>query len=77
MAQALNVVIGFMLTAVVFAMIYKIMPRVRVQWRDVWVGAVVTTALFTMGRLLIGNYIGKSGVASAFGAPGSLIVVFV
>ena len=77
MAQALNVVIGFMLTTVVFAMIYKIMPRVCVQWRDVRVGAVVTTVLFTMGRLLIGNYIGKSGVASAFGAAGSLIVVFV
>ena len=77
LAQVLNVVIGFVLTTVVFAMIYKIMPRVRVQWRDVWVGAVVTALLFTLGRLLIGTYIGKSGIASAFGAAGSLIVVFV
>ncbi len=77
LAQGLNVLIGFVLTTVVFAMIYKIMPRVRVQWRDVWVGAVVTALLFTLGRLVIGTYIGKSGVASAFGAAGSLIVVFV
>ena len=77
LAQVLNVLIGFALTTGVFAMIYKIMPRVRVQWRDVWVGAVVTALLFTLGRLIIGTYIGKSGVASAFGAAGSLIVVFV
>ncbi len=77
LAQVLNVIIGFMLTTGVFAMIYKIMPRVQVQWRDVWVGAIVTALLFTVGRLLIGTYIGKSGVASAFGAAGSLIVVFV
>ncbi len=77
LAQGLNVLIGFVLTTGVFAMIYKIMPRVRVQWRDVWVGAVVTALLFTLGRLIIGTYIGKSGVASAFGAAGSLIVVFV
>ncbi len=77
LAQGLNLSIGFVLTTVVFAMIYKIMPRVQVQWRDVWVGAVVTALLFTVGRLIIGTYIGKSGVASTFGAAGSLIVVFV
>ncbi len=77
LAQLLNMAIGFVLTTGVFAMIYKIMPRVRVQWRDVWVGAIVTALLFTVGRVLIGTYIGKSGVASAFGAAGSLIVVFV
>jgi len=77
MAQVLNVGIGFVLTTGMFAMIYKIMPRVRVEWRDVWVGAIVTALLFTVGRLLIGTYIGESGVASAFGAAGSLIVVFV
>jgi membrane protein len=50
---------------------------VSVQWRDVWIGAVVTALLFTLGRFLIGLYIGKSGIASGFGAAGSLIVVFV
>ena len=60
-----------------FAMIYKIMPRVRVQWRDVWVGAAVTALLFTVGKHLIGLYIGKSSVASGYGAAGSLVVVLV
>lgn len=76
-AQLLNVVLGFVLTTGVFAMIYKIMPRVRVRWYDVWIGAAITALLFTVGRFLIGLYIGKSGVASSFGAAGSLIVIFV
>ncbi len=73
----INVVLGFALTTGVFAMIYKIMPRVQVRWYDVWIGAAVTALLFTLGRFLIGLYIGKSGVASSFGAAGSLIVIFV
>jgi membrane protein len=76
-AQIVNFVIGFLLTAGVFAMIYKIMPRVRVRWHDVWLGAVVTALLFSIGKFLIGLYIGKSGVASGFGAAGSLVVIFV
>ena len=58
-------------------MIYKLMPRVRVAWRDVWLGAAVTAALFTVGKFLIGLYIGRSGVTSAFGAAGSLVIVLV
>ena len=77
MAQVLNFAVGFCMTTGVFAMIYKIMPRVRVQWHDVWIGAAVTALLFTIGRFLIGLYIGKSGVASGFGAAGSLVVIFV
>ncbi|MFT3717628.1 YihY/virulence factor BrkB family protein [Pseudorhodoferax sp.] len=77
LAQLLNVVLGFALTTGVFAMIYKIMPRVQVRWYDVWIGAAVTALLFTVGRFLIGLYIGKSGVASSFGAAGSVIVIFV
>ena len=65
------------MTAGVFAMIYKIMPRVHVKWHDVWLGAVVTALLFSIGKFLIGLYIGKSGVASGFGAAGSLVVIFV
>ena len=75
--QIVNLVVGFGLTTVVFAMIYKMMPRVKVQWHDVWLGALVTSLLFTIGKFLIGLYIGKSGVASGFGAAGSLIVVFI
>ena len=56
-------------------MIYKMIPRVRIVWRDVWVGAAVTAGLFAVGKWLIGLYIGKSSVTSAFGAAGSLVVL--
>ena len=72
-----NLLVGFLMTAGVFAMIYKLMPRVQVRWHDVWLGAVVTAALFSVGKFLIGLYIGKSGVASGFGAAGSLAVIFI
>ena len=74
-AQAVNLGLDFALTTTVFAMIYKLMPRVRVHWHDVWLGALATALLFTLGKFLIGPYIGKAGVASAFGAAGSLVVV--
>ncbi|CAN5497698.1 N/A [soil metagenome] len=77
LAQFVTFVFGFLMTTAIFAMIYKIMPRVHIQWSDVWVGAAVTSVLFNVGRFLIGLYIGKSSVASGFGAAGSLIVVFV
>ena len=77
LANVLNLLLGFALTTAVFAMIYKIMPRVRIHWRDVWVGAAVTSLLFTAGKSLIGLYIGKTGVASGFGAAGSLVVILV
>jgi membrane protein len=75
MAVVCNAIVGFLLVAVTFALIYKIMPRVRVQWRDVWIGAVFTATLFTLGKWLIGLYIGRSGIASGFGAAGSLVVL--
>ncbi|MGB2818894.1 MAG: YihY/virulence factor BrkB family protein [Burkholderiaceae bacterium] len=68
---SLNVVL---LTAV-FAMIYKTMPRASIAWRDVWVGAAVTSVLFITGKVLIGLYIGHSGITTLFGAAASLIVV--
>lgn len=77
LAQGVNIVVGFGLTTAIFAIIYKLMPRVKVEWRDVWVGALVTALLFTIGKVLIGLYIGKSGVASGFGAAGSLVVVLI
>jgi membrane protein len=77
LAQAANFVFSFAMVTAVFAMIYKLMPRVQVQWRDVWVGAGVTALLFAIGKHLIGLYIGKSSVASGYGAAGSLVVVLV
>jgi len=77
LAQVLNFIVSFLLITVLFAMIYKIMPRVRVRWRDVWVGAGVTAMLFTIGKTLISLYIGTSGIASGYGAAGSLVVLLV
>jgi len=77
LAQVLTQLVGLVLTTVGFAMIYKLMPRARVQWRDVWIGAGVTAVLFSVGRFLIGLYIGKSDIASGFGAAGSLVIIFV
>ncbi len=66
---------SFVVVAILFAFIYKTMPTVQIKWGDVWVGAVVTALLFTLGKSLIGLYIGRSGVVSGFGAAGSLVVV--
>jgi membrane protein len=72
-----NVVVSYALTTTVFAMIYKVMPRARVAWADVFIGATVTALLFTIGKTLIGVYIGRSGLTSAFGAAGSLVITMV
>lgn len=77
LAQIVNTVISFIFTTAIFAMIYKLMPRADIHWRDVRIGAAVTALLFTFGKYLIGLYIGKSGVSSGFGAAGSLVVVLV
>ena len=76
-AQVFNFVLGFVLTTTVFALIYKLMPRAKIEWHDVWVGAAVTAVLFTVGKFLISLYIGRSAVASSFGAAGSLAVVMI
>ena len=77
LAQIINSMVSFALTAVVFALIYKLMPRVRLLWSDVALGALATAVLFTLGKVLIGAYIGQSGLASGFGAAGSIIIVLV
>jgi len=75
LVDGLNFLLSLALVTTVFAMIYKGMPRVRVAWRDVWLGAFVTALLFTIGKTLIGLYIGRSGVASVFGAASSVVVL--
>ena len=72
-----NVGVSLAAVTVLFAMIYKILPRVRIGWKDVWIGAAVTAVLFTVGKSLIGLYLGKSAVASGFGAAGSIVVLLV
>jgi membrane protein len=75
LAAVVNALGSFLLVVAMFALIYKIMPRVKVQWRDVWTGALFTATLFSFGKLLIGLYLGRSGVISGFGAAGSLVIV--
>jgi membrane protein len=75
--HTLNFSISFAITTLLFAMIYKLMPRAKIAWRDVWVGAAVTSLLFEAGKLLIGLYLGTTSVASGFGAAGSLVVLLV
>ncbi len=75
--QALNFGISFASTTVLFAMIYKLMPRANIAWRDVWIGAAVTALLFEIGKILIGLYLGKTSVVAGFGAAGSLVVLLV
>jgi membrane protein len=73
--QLLNTAVGFAVTTLLFAVAYRVLPRVKIAWRDVWIGAVVTAALFTGGKYLIGLYLGQAGVDSGFGAAGSLVVI--
>ncbi|HET6675614.1 MAG TPA: YihY/virulence factor BrkB family protein, partial [Nitrospiraceae bacterium] len=75
--QALNLVISFGVITVLFAMMFKLLPDARIAWSDVWVGAAITALLFTLGKFLIGLYLGKSNVASAYGAAGSLVILLV
>jgi membrane protein len=60
---------------VLFAMLYKWLPNVRIAWKDVWIGALITTILFSVGRAAIGLYLGRSAAASAYGAAGTLVVL--
>lgn len=75
--QTLNTIASFAIAALLFAMIYKYLPDVKISWRDVWIGALVTAALFTAGKDLIGLYLGQTAVASAFGAAGSFAVLLI
>jgi membrane protein len=75
LGQGLNSIISFGVITLLFAMIYKVLPDVEIAWGDVWIGAAVTALLFTIGKFLIGLYIGHSAVASSYGAAGALVVV--
>jgi membrane protein len=71
----LDVILSSAMTVLLFAMIYKYVPRESIAWRDVWIGAAVTAFLFAIGKLLIGIYLGRSSFSSVYGAAGSLIVL--
>lgn len=75
LAQVINFLVSFGVVTLLFGLIYKVVPDVKVAWRDVWVGAVVTAFLFTVGKFAIGLYLGNSAPGSTYGAAGSLIVL--
>jgi membrane protein len=75
--EVINFLITFIITSFLFALIYRVIPEVRVEWSDVVIGAIITAALFTGGKFLIGLYLGKAGVGSAYGAAGSLVILLV
>jgi membrane protein len=75
--HGLDFVVSIGAVTLMFALMYKILPRVKIAWRDVWVGSLVTALLFTIGKFLVGLYIGHSKVASGFGAAGSVMVVLI
>jgi membrane protein len=76
-AKVLDFVISLGVITLLFAMIYKFLPDVKIRWGDVWVGAAVTSLLFTVGKFLIGLYLGYSSAASVYGAAGSLAVLLI
>lgn len=75
--QPLASLVSFAVIAVLFAAMFKYMPDTAVSWRDVWIGAVLTAALFELGKFLIGYYVGAQGLESSFGAAASLVVVLI
>jgi membrane protein len=75
--ETVNFIISLAVITGSFALIFKLLPDVHVAWRDVWLGAALTSLFFTLGKFIIGLYLGKSAVASAYGAAGSLVIVVV
>jgi membrane protein len=75
--QVINFVFSLGVVTVLFALIFKYIPDAKIEWRDVWLGAAVTAVLFTIGKFLLGLYIGKAAVGSAYGAAGSIIALVV
>jgi membrane protein len=73
--DAVNVVVSLAVSTVLFALLFRVLPDVELRWRDVWAGALVTAVLFTIGKELIGLYLGRSGTASSYGAAGSVVVL--
>lgn len=75
--QSLNFAISLGVTSLLFALIFKVVPDVDIKLRDVWIGGIATALLFTLGKLAIGLYVGRSSVASPFGAAGSIVALVV
>jgi len=75
--QKLDLVVSFFVVTVLFALMFKLLPDARLAWRDLWLGALVTSSLFTIGKIGISMYIGRTGIASSYGVAGSFVVLLV
>ena len=75
--QAMNLILSLGVISLLFASIFKFLPDAKIAWNDVWIGAAVTSLLFTIGEFLVGLYLGKTSVGSPYGAAGSLVVLLV
>src|SRR5215211_3376838 len=73
----LHLIISFLVITLLFAMMFKFLPEIKIAWKDVWLGAAVTSALFSLGKFLIGLYLGRSEVGNTFGAAGSLAILLI
>ena len=73
----INFGVSFAMLTLLFALLFKVLPSAVVPWRDVWLGSVITAILFSVGKFMIGLYLGNSGIASSYGAAGSLVVILV
>ncbi|OCQ89664.1 ribonuclease BN [Nostoc sp. MBR 210] len=73
--QFLNFILSFVITTLLFGLIFKVLPDVKITWNDVLIGAVITSLLFSLGRYLLGQYLGNSSFGSTYGAAGSLVVI--
>jgi len=75
--EVVNFILSLAVVAALFALIFRFLPDIRLPWRDIWRGAALTAILFTIGKTLLGIYLGRAGVGSAYGAAGSLVVLIV
>jgi len=77
LVESANFLLSFGGITLLFAILFKVLPDTKIAWRDVWIGAAATSLLFTLGKMLIGLYLGRSTIASAYGAAASLVIFLV
>jgi membrane protein len=75
--RATNLILGFGITTALFALIFKVLPDVKIAWTDVWIGATLTSLLFSLGRFILGRYLSTAGFSSSYGAAGSIVAILV
>lgn len=73
--QLTNFILSFAVTTILFGLIYKVLPDAKITWSDVWIGAIITSLLFSIGRFLLGLYLGNSSFGSTYGAAGSVVII--